>query len=99
MKHAHRAVIAATLLTSAATAQALPSTLYVFGDSLVDAGNVFITTGGVTPNPAQGYFEGRFTNGLDFTDILQQALTGAPTAPSLAGGTNFAFGGARGTGI
>jgi phospholipase/lecithinase/hemolysin len=94
-----RTAIAATLLVSAATAQALPSTLYVFGDSLVDAGNVFLATGGATPSPAQGYFQGRFTNGLDYTDLLQRALTGAPTAPSLAGGTNFAFGGARGTGL
>lgn len=95
----HRLGVAAALLVSAASAEALPSTLYVFGDSLVDAGNVFIATGGLTPNPAQGYFQGRFANGLSYTDILQAALTGAPTFPSLAGGTNFAFGGARGTGV
>jgi phospholipase/lecithinase/hemolysin len=99
MNQAHRFAIAATLLASAAAANALPSTLYVFGDSLVDAGNVFIATGGITPNPAQGYFKGRFQNGFAYTDLLQIALTGAPTAPSLAGGTNYAFGGARGTGI
>ena len=80
----------------AAPAHAVPySDLYVFGDSLVDAGNVFVLTGGTTPDPAEGYFEGRFTNGPDFTDLLGAQITGSFTTPSLLGGNNFAFGGAR----
>lgn len=71
------------------------TSLTVFGDSLVDAGNVFVATGGTTPSPALGYFQGRFTNGYDYTDLLSISLFGTPTAPSLVGGNNFAWGGAR----
>lgn len=71
------------------------STFYVFGDSLVDAGNIRIATGGRVPDASQGYFQGRFTNGYDFTDLLSIAAFGAPTVASLGGGNNFAFGGAR----
>ncbi|OAN66374.1 hypothetical protein A7X12_13470 [Sphingomonas sp. TDK1] len=66
-----------------------------FGDSLVDAGNYFINSGGTYPDAAGGFFEGRNTNGYDYTDLLSQQITGAPTTASLAGGTNYAFGGAR----
>ena len=71
------------------------TSLTVFGDSLVDAGNISILTGGATPNAALGYFMGRFTNGYDYTDLLSRDLFGTATRPSLAGGSNFAFGGAR----
>lgn len=87
---------AGMLLLSGATASA--ENLYVFGDSLVDAGNVRIATGGVVPNAAQGYFQGRFTDGWDYTDLMQISRTGAPTVASLAGGKNYAFGGARAIG-
>ncbi|AGH48716.1 lipolytic protein [Sphingomonas sp. MM-1] len=79
----------------AATANPKYSDLYVFGDSLVDAGNIKILTGGATPNESLGYYDGRFTNGYDYTDLLSIALYGAPTVASLAGGNNYAFGGAR----
>lgn len=74
------------------------TSLTVFGDSLVDAGNIRAL--GLGANPAQGYFMGRFTNGYDYTDYINLALFGTPTAPSLgafSGGTNFAYGGARAT--
>lgn len=80
------------------------SSVTVFGDSLVDAGNFYIYKTTTTPDPvpayflpspALGYFPGRFTNGYDYPDLLSQDLFGAPTTPSLAGGSNFAFGGAR----
>lgn len=86
---------AATLVSMGHAEAATPSQIYVFGDSLVDAGNISVATGGATPNPAQGYFKGRFTNGYNFPDFLSIAAYGSPTAPSLAGGNNFAFGGAR----
>lgn len=96
-----RAALTALAMLAAAPAAALnPSQLIVFGDSLVDAGNVFLATGGFAPtntfnNPSRGYFPGRFTNGLDYTDLLSQNLYGTLTTPSLAGGSNYAFGGAR----
>ena len=71
------------------------TSLTVFGDSLVDAGNIFALTGGTTPAASQGYFQGRFTNGFNYPDLLSIRLFGAPTVASLRGGTNFAYGGAR----
>ena len=69
------------------------TSLTVFGDSLVDAGNIRAL--GFGANPAQGYFMGRFTNGYDYTDYLSLSLFGVVTTPSLRGGSNFAYGGAR----
>lgn len=98
-----KAVISAACLTafmSATPAMADRDTnrytsLTVFGDSLVDAGNISVLSGGTTPSAALGYFNGRFTNGYDYTDLLSIDLFGTPTAPSLLGGSNYAFGGAR----
>lgn len=89
-----------SLVLAAAPAQAERDTaqftsLTIFGDSLVDAGNIFTFTGGAVPDSNLGYFNGRFTNGYDYTDLLSIELFGAPTVASLQGGTNFAFGGAR----
>jgi len=67
----------------------------VFGDSLVDAGNLFIANGGTRPDAALGYFENRLTNGYDYPDLLSLDLFGVPTTPSLLGGSNYAFAGAR----
>lgn len=88
----------AVAMLAAAPASAAKDTprytsLTVFGDSLVDAGNIRAL--GLGASPAQGYFNGRFTNGYDYTDLLSFALFGVPTTPSLRGGTNFAYGGAR----
>lgn len=71
-----------------------------FGDSLSDTGNIFIAAAaaGIVPNPVGApYFAGRFSNGPIYLDYLSPALTGstASTRPALAGGTNYAFGGAR----
>lgn len=60
--------------------------LYVFGDSLSDSGNLALAAPDFVPSPP--YTKGQFTNGDAWT--TQLGLT-----PSLAGGTNFAFGGAR----
>jgi phospholipase/lecithinase/hemolysin len=49
------------------------SELVVFGDSLADTGNLLELTGGTTP-PQPPYFEGRFSNGLIWTDILESRL-------------------------
>ena len=96
------ASLAAAFCLAATPASATKSTLNytsltVLGDSLVDAGNIAIATGGTTPPAALGYYNGRFTNGYDYVDLLSIDLFGVPTTPSLNGGTNFAFGGARAT--
>ncbi|MGK7886847.1 MAG: PEP-CTERM sorting domain-containing protein [Crocosphaera sp.] len=77
------------------------SNVLTFGDSLTDSGNVALFTapnfqpvpfGGLMPSGA--YESGRFTNGPVWVENLATNL-GLSAAPSLGGGTNFAFGGAR----
>lgn len=83
------------LFGQSTAAEAAPfSEIYVFGDSLVDAGNVKIVSPSSAP-AEQGYFQGRFTNGPDYTDLLYQSRFGRYMTPSLLGGSNYAFGGAR----
>lgn len=80
----------AALLGGPALADAPPAGgydgLYVFGDSLVDAGNVFLKTGGQLPPPASAngvdYVGGRFNNGATLADYLAEAITGHPATPS-----------------
>jgi outer membrane lipase/esterase len=67
--------------------------LYVFGDSYCDVGNDFIATGGA--EPAAPYFAGRFSNGPIWVDHVAGFLKLGALKPSLAGGTDFAFGGAE----
>jgi outer membrane lipase/esterase len=91
------ATVAAMTVAQAAVAGPYTN-LYVFGDSLVDAGNTqlaVVSSGGNDPTPAAaGYFNGRFTNGPDYVDLLSEKMFGSYTRASLAGGNNFAFGGA-----
>jgi phospholipase/lecithinase/hemolysin len=96
MRNLVLASVAFAMLASAPAAAA--NGLVVFGDSLVDAGNVFVATAGFTPSAAQGYYQGRFNNGLNYVDYLQIRLAGGVTMPSLLGGSNYAFGGARAVG-
>lgn len=86
------------------------SNLFVFGDSLADSGNnaiVFDSLSGVpgalrTPVPiadpylipSYPYASGRYSNGPVWVEQLASSL-GLSALPSLAGGSNFAFGGAR----
>ena len=65
--------------------------LYVFGDSYCDVGNIFVATGGA--EPAAPYYTGRFSNGPIWLDHVAGFL-GVPLKASLLGGTDFAFGGA-----
>jgi phospholipase/lecithinase/hemolysin len=80
------------------------SQLVVFGDSLSDTGNVYIATGGLEPAPPL-YTAGLYTDGPDSVPstsgplgVWVQQLAGmmgvTSPGPSLAGGTNYAFGGA-----
>ncbi len=86
------------------------SRVIVFGDSLIDSGNVqalSLQFGEEDPTPAAlGYYQGRFTNGPTYADLLSQRLTGeelTPTfpypapggAPPEARNLNFGYGGAQ----
>jgi outer membrane lipase/esterase len=90
--------------TSAAKPTTIPlKNMYVLGDSLSDEGNLFLATSeigpafNVPPLPdANHYFAGRFSNGENYAGQLAKML-GFTLGPSLAGGNNFAFGGARTT--
>jgi phospholipase/lecithinase/hemolysin len=64
--------------------------MVVFGDSLVDTGNFFIGSGFTVP-ASPPYFNGRFSNGPVWVEDLAGRLGVASPAPSLAGGTNYAF--------
>jgi phospholipase/lecithinase/hemolysin len=70
--------------------------LYVFGDSLSDAGNVYIGSGGLIPAPP--YVNGEFSNGPVAVQDLAAGLGLAPLKASLLGGTDYAYGGGE-TGV
>lgn len=65
------------------------TSLVAFGDSLSDNGNATLLTGGFFP----GTPSSRFSNGPVAVEYLAQRI-GVPLAPSVAGGTDYAVGGA-----
>ncbi len=91
-----RSLLAATALMSVSAAPAFAAWPYnsivSFGDSLSDVGNVYLATSGAEPAPP--YYQGRFSNGPIWLDDLAKSMGLSPLAPSLAGGTDFAWGGA-----
>ena len=70
------------------------SALYAFGDSLSDAGNVSLATAGTVP-VSPPYVDGHFTNGPVWVQDLATNLGMPPVKASLAGGTDYAYGGAQ----
>lgn len=79
------------------------SNIYFFGDSLSDSGNAFLLTSTIhaanpdfpiVPAPAGYNDSGRFSNGPVYSERLAARL-GFDLQPSLLGGTNYAYGGAR----
>ena len=92
----------AFLLIPVSTALAGYSSLFVFGDSLSDSGNNAIVLKQVTPVPISGnsfiptypYASGHYTNDQVWAQIVASSL-GLSANPSLAGGTDYAYGGAR----
>ncbi|MGE5385668.1 MAG: SGNH/GDSL hydrolase family protein [Betaproteobacteria bacterium] len=93
------------------SAAAMPySNLFIFGDSLADSGNnaIALDNSGPPPgtlrtqtpmlNPVQistlPYSSNRYSNGPVWTEYFAGRM-GLSALPSLAGGTNFAFGGAN----
>lgn len=67
--------------------------LVIFGDSLSDTGNVYTSSFNTIPL-SPPYFDGRFSNGPVWVEQLANNL-GLSATPSLLGGTNQAWGGAR----
>jgi phospholipase/lecithinase/hemolysin len=103
MKRSVLVSLFAFLVIPLANALAGYSSLFVFGDSLSDSGNNAIALApGVTPVPISGnsfiptfpYASGHYTNDQVWAQILATSL-GLSANPSLAGGTNYAFGGAE----
>ena len=95
----NRGGAAVALLALAASAFAQNRTFtnqYTFGDSLSDSGNIFAATSALGgPNPPPPYFQGRFSNGRVFAELLGNNLALVVTAPStVKSSLNFAFGGA-----
>ncbi|MFQ4145070.1 SGNH/GDSL hydrolase family protein [Chlorogloeopsis sp. ULAP02] len=82
-----------------AAANTDPEKIYIFGDSLSDAGNLYNATKFQAP-PSPPYFEGRFSNGKVWVEYLGERLGLKPvlftnlqnSTPS--DGINYAFGGA-----
>lgn len=90
-------------LVSPSGASAGYSDLFIFGDSLSDSGNnAVVLAPNVTPVPISGnsfiptfpYASGHYTNGQVWAQSLALSL-GLSANPSLLGGTDYAFGGAR----
>ena len=94
-------LVAALVASNGADAAAQPGfdEIIIFGASMSDNGNAYILTNGQYGGPPN--FTGRFSNGPVWVERLAENLGfGTPTeqsplpAPSEAGGTNYAVGGA-----
>lgn len=81
------------LLSAGALAAPAYDAIYVFGDSYCDVGNIYLATAHTTP-PSPPYYNGRFSNGPIWVEHVASAW-GLPMSPSLAGGTDYAVGGAE----
>jgi len=93
-------IVSAGLPVSANASLQELTNLYVFGDSLSDGGNSGLVssaaTGGLLTFPPPPYYNGQYSNGPVAVEYLWQAYNPGSTSftPSLAGGTNYAIGGA-----
>lgn len=86
-------VAAAGAVASAASAQSY-GRLIVFGDSLSDNGNLYAATFNTQPT-SPPYFQGRFSNGAVFTELLGFNAGRSAAGASVTGSINYAYGGAR----
>ena len=84
---------AACAAAGAASAQSY-NRLVVFGDSLSDNGNLYAVTSGTRP-PASIYWQGRFSDGPVFTELLGFTAGRITAGAPVTGSVNLAFGGAR----
>jgi phospholipase/lecithinase/hemolysin len=72
-----RALIATVLLAAAAPAAAYtPSSMVFFGDSFIDAGAVNQFSGGAIAPAALGFYQGRFSNGPTWADLISRRNLG-----------------------
>ncbi len=88
------------LLLAAAVVVAAPAqaAVFVFGDSLSDAGNVYDASIalGLQPDPiVPPYYKGRMSNGKNWADLVAEGLGTGETKASRLGGRNYAWAGAR----
>lgn len=92
------AALAALTLAAVSTASAAGAQSYnrlvVFGDSLSDNGNLYAATGNTTPT-SPPYYQGRFSNGPVFTELLGFNVGRYAAGAPVTGSINYAFGGAR----
>ena len=96
-RHLLRHLLSGVLfLTSHTFVQAQYADIVFFGDSLSDVGNLDNSTFGI--QPGDEYFEGRFSNGPVYSELLTEKLGLGVLKPSSEGGTNYAYGGARTSG-
>ena len=90
------ALAALTLAASAALATTASAQSYgrlvVFGDLLSDNGNLYLASGGTQP-PSPPYFQGRFSNGRVFTELL--GFNAVNFNGAVTGSINMAYGGSR----
>ena len=84
-------VILSLAMFGQASAAALYSNIFVFGDSLSETGN-FVAAGTNLPFPP--YATGRWSNGPVWVEHLAGSL-GLGVSASVAGGNNYAWGGAK----
>jgi phospholipase/lecithinase/hemolysin len=83
-------LVSLLLLLPGTTLAAVYTSLYVFGDSLLDSGNAHSITGVYPVSPP---YDMRFSNGPVASEVLAQDL-GLAALPSQLGGSNYATGGA-----
>lgn len=96
-----KALIVGAAMTLTATGNATAQSVYSFGDSLSDTGNLDGLTFGLVPG--SDYFDGRFSNGFLWVDYLSFGIAGelqrrdpgliAPFILPTSDGFNFAHGG------
>ena len=89
------AAFAVSLGVACTPASAAYTSIFAFGDSLSDAGNLFSESAGMIP--LAPYADGHFSNGPTWVEDLSQMLGLGPMKPFLTSndGTNYAFGGAQ----
>ena len=92
------AAFAISLGIASTPASAGYTSIFAFGDSLSDAGNLFAESQSTIP--LKPYVDGHFSNGPTWVEDLSQMLGLGTMKPFLTSndGTNYAFGGAQ-TGI
>jgi phospholipase/lecithinase/hemolysin len=89
-----QAIVNAKPVNVAATPGAPFDTIYAFGDSLSDVGNISFVTRGIVP-VSPPYAGGVFSNGPNWLQDLAVTMGLPVPQASLGGGTDFAYGGAQ----